>query len=317
MIQRLIHSGWLTLILCVVYSLAMTLLAPGFATTENAVNVLVAMLPLLVVAAGQTIVLITAGIDLSATSVIAVTSVAGSALITADGSPLANTALASPAAVGLMLLLGCLIGIANGSCVAVLRMPAFIVTLTSMMLLSGLAVWWTQSKSIANLPANFLFFGKTTWATLAIAAVVVVGIQFLLSRTLFGMHLRAVGYNVRTAEVSGVRVRWVIIMAYAISGTCAAIASVLITGQLETGSPVHWENNLLDIIGATVIGGTSLYGGRGNVIWTASGVLLLTLIDNSLNLLNLSYFSIMMTKGGVILLAALLDTLRQRFAGAS
>jgi len=80
---------------------------------------------------------------------------------------------------------------------------------------------------------------------------------------------------------------------------------------------VQWENNLLDIIGATVIGGTSLYGGRGSVIWTATGVLLLTLIDNSLNLLNLSYFSIMMTKGGVILFAALLDTLRQRVAGAS
>ena len=106
-------------------------------------------------------------------------------------------------------------------------------------------------------------------------------------------------------------------MAYVFCGVCAAIASVLITGQLETGSPVQWENNLLDVIGATVIGGTSLYGGRGNVLWTTSGVLLLALIDNSLNLLNLSYFAIMMAKGGVIQLAALLDALRHRIAGAS
>jgi ribose/xylose/arabinose/galactoside ABC-type transport system permease subunit len=98
-------------------------------------------------------------------------------------------------------------------------------------------------------------------------------------------------------------------------GLCAGLAAVLITGQLETGSPVQWENNLLDVIGATVIGGTSLYGGRGNILWTASGVLLLALIDNSLNLLNLSHFTIMMAKGGVILVAALLDTWRNQSTG--
>ena len=134
----------------------------------------------------------------------------------------------------------------------------------------------------------------------------------MLSRSLLGLNLRAIGSNPKTAAVSGVAVSRVVVTAYVISGLCAAIAAVLITGELETGSPVQWENNLLDVIGATVIGGTSLYGGRGNVLWTAYGVLLLTLIDNSLNLLNLSYFTIMMAKGGVILLAALLDTLRHQ-----
>jgi ribose/xylose/arabinose/galactoside ABC-type transport system permease subunit len=142
------------------------------------------------------------------------------------------------------------------------------------------------------------------------------GVQFLLSRTLLGIGLVAVGHNPRTARVSGVHVAGVTILAYVLCGACAGIASVLITGQLETGSPVQWENNLLDVIGATVIGGTSLFGGRGSVFGTACGVLLLTLIDNSLNLLNLSHFTIMMAKGGVILLAALLDTLRHR-AGAA
>jgi ribose/xylose/arabinose/galactoside ABC-type transport system permease subunit len=316
MIHRIIQSNWLTLVLCSVYSFAMAFLAPGFATTENAINVLVAMLPLLIVAAGQTIVLITAGIDLSATAIIAMTSVAGSALVTSDSGPLADSIFATPLAALLMILMGCLIGFMNGACVAVLRMPAFMVTLTTMMLFSGLAVWWTQSESIYNLPASFLVLGKNLWAALAMTLVVVIGIQFLLSRTLLGMQLRAVGYNSPTAVVSGVSVKRVVIVAYVISGACAAIASVLITSQLETGSPVQWKNNLLDIIGATVIGGTSLYGGRGSVIWTASGVLLLALIDNSLNLLNLSYFTIMMAKGGVILVAALLDTLRHRIAGA-
>jgi ribose transport system permease protein len=142
--------------------------------------------------------------------------------------------------------------------------------------------------------------------------MIVLSIQFLLSQTLLGMGWRAVGYNAETARVSGVHVHGVTLAAYVLSGITAGVASILITGQLETGSPVQWENNLLDVIGATVIGGTSLYGGRGNMLWTLSGVLLLTLIDNSLNLLNLSYFTIMMAKGAIILLAALLDTLRHR-----
>ena len=147
--------------------------------------------------------------------------------------------------------------------------------------------------------------------------MVVICIQWMLSYTLLGMRLRAVGNNAETARVSGIQVNRILIIAYVLCGACAAIASILITGQLETGSPTQWENNLLDVIGATVIGGTSLYGGRGNALWTVSGVLLLALIDNSLNLLNLSYFSIMMAKGAVILLAALLDSFRHRFAGAT
>ena len=164
---------------------------------------------------------------------------------------------------------------------------------------------------------EFLIFWKEHVGGSAVTGVVVIGIHWMLTRTLLGMRLRAVGHNVQTARVSGVNVRGVVIFAYVLCGVSAAMASVLITSQLETGSPVQWQHNLLDIVGATVIGGTSLYGGRGSVYWTASGVLLLALIDNSLNLLNLSHFTIMMSKGVVILLAALLDTLRHRVVGGS
>ncbi len=211
-----------------------------------------------------------------------------------------------------MLAIGCGIGLFNGICVAWLRMPAFVVTLTTMMFISGLAIWLTQSKSIYNMPSSFLVIGKSVWITSLVAATVAVSAQFMLAKTVLGLELRSVGSNARTAAVSGINVPGVMIFAYVLCGLCAAIASVLITGQLETGSPVQWKNNLLDVIGATVIGGTSLYGGRGNILWTLGGVLLLSLIDNSLNLLNLSHFSIMMAKGGVILLAAFLDTIRYR-----
>jgi ribose/xylose/arabinose/galactoside ABC-type transport system permease subunit len=314
MLDRFLQSGLLTLALCGIYGGVMAAIAPGFATPENLTNVLIAMLPLLVVATGQTVVLITAGIDLSVTSTIALTSVVGAALITDDSGPLSGSVWGPPAAMLAMILVGSAVGFVNGACVAWLGMPAFIVTLTTMMFLSGLAVWGTQSESIYNLPSGFLIVGQNIWVAAAIAVLVALATQVLLSRTLWGLGLRAVGTNPRAALVSGVPVRRVTILAYVISGACAAVASIFITGQLETGSPVQWENNLLDVIGATVIGGTSLYGGRGHVLWTASGVLLLTLIDNSLNLLNLSYFTIMMAKGGVILLAALLDTLRHRAA---
>ena len=305
------------MLLCGVYCAIMTPLALGFMTAENLGNILAAMLPLLVVATGQTVVLIARGIDLSATSVIALTSITGAAIITSDGGFLADSALATPVAIAAMLLVGAIVGLVNGSCIAWLRMPPFIVTLTSMMFVSGLAIWLTQSKSISDLPQSFLTIGKSIWLATMITVLVAGGVQCLLSRSLLGIQLRAIGNNPQTAVVSGIPVVRVTILAYVISGLCAAIASVLITGELETGSPVQWENNLLDIIGATVIGGTSLYGGRGNVVWTLTGVLLLTLIDNSLNLLNLSQFTIMMSKGGVILLAALLDTVRYREARAT
>jgi ribose/xylose/arabinose/galactoside ABC-type transport system permease subunit len=315
-VARLIQSEYLVLVLCVVYFAALAPITPGLATPENMLNVLAAMLPLLVVATGQTLVLITAGIDLSVTSIIALASVAGAAIMTGDEGWLAGNAAATPTGILAMLLVGMAVGLINGLCVSRLAMPPFIVTLTTMMFFSGLAIWWTQSKSIYNLPDSFLVLGKNVWLSGLIAAAVAVAAQVMLSRTLLGSGLRAVGSNLQTARVSGVRVAWVITAAYVLSGLCAGVAAVLITSRLETGSPVHWRNNLLDVIGATVIGGTSLYGGKGKVLWTFFGVLLLALIDNSLELLALSYFTIMMVKGGVILLAALLDALRNRTARA-
>lgn len=121
------------------------------------------------------------------------------------------------------------------------------------------------------------------------------------------------GQNATAARISGVPVRAMTFSAYVASGCCAALASVILTGRLETGSPVLGREILLDIIGATVVGGTSLFGGKGKIAWTFFGVLFLTVLDNALNLLSLSQFSITMTKGAVILFAAVLDATRRRF----
>ena len=137
--------------------------------------------------------------------------------------------------------------------------------------------------------------------------------HLVLSRTVFGHWLRAVGLNPRTARVSGVPADAVVVGAYVASGVLAAAGSVLYTARLETGSPVLGQRLLLDVVGAVVIGGTSLSGGKGRVSWTLSGVLFLVVLDNALNLLGFSHFAIMMAKGGVILAAAFLDTARNRW----
>ena len=138
--------------------------------------------------------------------------------------------------------------------------------------------------------------------------------DLILRRTVYGRWLYAVGQNATAAHISGVPVGPITFAAYVASGFCAALASVMLTARLETGSPVLGHEILLDIIGATVVGGTSLFGGKGKIAWTCLGVLFLTVLDNALNLMNLSQFSISITKGAVILFAAVLDSVRRRYA---
>jgi ribose/xylose/arabinose/galactoside ABC-type transport system permease subunit len=310
---RLVRSEYIVLLMCGVLFAALAPFTPGLAAPENAANLFGSLAPLLIVALGQTIVLIAGGIDLSVTSIIALTSVAGASVMNSENGWLKDHPLAMPMGVSVMLLLGALVGAGNGFAVAKLRMPAFIVTLTTMMFFSGLAIWITKSKNIAGLPSAFTSLGNGLWIALSIASALALLTHALLSRSLFGRWLYVVGHNPRTAHVSGVPVDGVVIAAYVVSGFLAAAASVLYTARLETASPVLGQRILLDVIGATVIGGTSLFGGKGKVAWTICGVLFLTLLDNALNLRGLSHFSIMMVKGAVILFAALLDAMRNRF----
>ena len=310
--RRLLRSEYLVLILGLVYFVVVWPFTPGLASIANLENILSSLLPLLVLAIGQTFVLIGGGIDLSVTSIVALASVAGATVMNADTGWLRDSNFAVPAGVISMVGLGMGLGAANGLAVTWLRMPAFIVTLTSMMFVSGFAIWLTQSRNIGNLPSAFNALGARTVVALGITAILAGLAHVILTRGLPGRWLYAVGRNSRAARISGVPVAGVICGAYTMSGLCAAVASILYTGRLETGSPVLGQRILLDVIGATVIGGASLYGGRGKVAWTLFGALFLTILDNSLNLLNLSYFTIMMVKGAVILLAAIIDTFRVR-----
>jgi ribose/xylose/arabinose/galactoside ABC-type transport system permease subunit len=314
--KRLMISEYWVLYLSLACFLALLPFTPRLASGENIRNIFSNMLPLLIVAIGEMIVLITGGIDLSVTSVIGLSSVVGASIMSSDQGLLAGNPAAATAGIAGMILVGLAVGLVNGVAVTRLRMPPFIVTLTSMMFFSGLAVWLTQSRPIYDLPARFNELGQGAWLWIpnssVIAGVLAVSAHVLLSRSLLGRWIYAVGTNARASLISGVPVNRVITFAYVFSGGCASVASILYTARLETGSPVLGQRILLDVIGATVIGGTSLFGGKGRAPWTILGVWFICLIDNSLNMLGLSYFVVMMVKGGIILLAALMDAVRTR-----
>ena len=311
-----LSSHYFVVWLCIAYAAVVGPFTPDFFTAGNAANILITLLPLFLVALGQTIVLIAGGIDLSVTSIVGLCSITAALVMNAETGWLAHSVLAIPAGIAAMLAVGALVGLFNGVAVTRCHMPPFIVTLASMMGFSGLAIWLTGSKTINQLPAAFNALGSRTALALALTAAVGGFVHVMLSRSLAGRWLYAIGHNARAARISGVPVAGLTIAAYVGSGLLAALGSMLYTAQAETGSPVLGQRILLDVIGATVIGGTSLFGGKGQVLWTLFGVLFLKLIDNTLNLLSVSIFTLTMVKGLVILAAAVLDAVRARFVAA-
>jgi len=315
-------SEYLVLALCVIYTLVMIPVVPEIATVEVWQNILSDMMPLLIVCLGQTIVLIIAGIDLSVTAVVSLASVVGASIMTQSDGYMSGP-LAAPVAMAAMLLVGGGIGLLNGLSITRLNMPAFVVTLATTTFFGGCAIWYTTfhstTTSIYDLPDMFISIGDRDVAGIPIAVIVAVAaaliVHGILAYTILGRWLYAVGKNPRTAYVSGVPVRTTIIAAFVLSGMLAALASIVYTARLQTGTPILGERILLDVVGAVVIGGTSLFGGKGKVIWTVFGVLFLVLIDTTLKLLGASLFAIYVIKGSVILVAALLDTMRTRYLG--
>jgi len=282
-------------------------------------DVLLAMLPLAILVGGQLLVLLIGQIDLSMTAVMAIGSVVSAAVMTRQAAHFGESA-ATFLGIAAALAVGAAIGLFNGVCNALLRVPSFIVTLAVMMAGGGVAVWYASTVSdtisIGGLPATFRFLGYGAVAGIPIALLLSVGalagIHYILSRTVAGRWLYAIGHNAVAARISGVPVQAVTIAAFTASGLCAALAAVIYTSRIETGLPTLGSNMLLDIVGAAVIGGVSLFGGRGSVWMALAGVAFLSVLDKSLQLLGLSLFVVLAVKGSAILIAAVIDAARQR-----
>jgi len=268
---------------------------------------------------GMTMVIITAGIDLSVGSLIALSAVICTLFIqNIAGGESASTA---GMLVGVCLaIVGCgLVGAFSGSMVTVFRVPPFIVTLAMMLVASGSASLLSQGKSVYKIPPSFTWLGRETTFlglpnSVTLMLILYVIAHIVMTRTVLGRYLYAVGGNSEAARLSGVPVKRVILFAYVMSGLLAGVGGVVMASQLKSGSPTYGTMYELYVIAAVVVGGTSLSGGEGKILGTLTGAFIIAVIQNGMNLWKIEPFTQKVVLGMVILLAVLLDTLKHRRA---
>jgi ribose transport system permease protein len=281
--------------------------SPKFITTSNALNIAVQAAPVGIVAVGMTFVLLTGGVDLSVGAAMFVGGAIAAKLVLA-GQPLA-VALAA------MLGAGLAFGAVNAAFITRVRLAPFIVTLALLFIGRGFALWLTQTRAM-NLPPVFLQLGVAQLGGVPAPLIVLASVTALahvtLTRTPFGRQLYAVGHNAENARTAGLHVRRILSAAYLISGFCAALGGILSLAQLGAVSPKFGENYEFKAIAAAVLGGTSLFGGRG-AVWpgTVLGALLIQMIESGLIMLNADPYLYPLVTAAVIFFTVLLDTIGQ------
>jgi len=284
------------------------ILTPHFLTLSNLLNVAEQTSINAIVAVGMTFVILSAGIDLSVGSIVALSGVVLGTVLQA-GQPLA---VALPAA--LAAGFGC--GLANGALISWGRLPPFIVTLGTMSIARGAALLVTEGRPISGFDASFrlLATGRIGFlpAPILVMALVYLIAHVVLARTTFGRYVYAIGGNEEATRLSGVAVRFHKTMVYGVSGLTSAVAAVVLTARLNSAQPIAGIMYELDAIAATVIGGTSLMGGEGTLGGTLVGALIMGVLRNGLNLLGVSSFLQQIVIGAVIVVAVLLDTVLKR-----
>lgn len=293
----------------VIVVVLVSLSVPRFFTARNILNIAFQTSGTGLMAIGLTAVLITGGMDLSLPSVMALSGILGAMFMSSGGNPVIGILI--------MLLTGSVWGALNGFAVARLRMIPFVVTLSTMVIATGASVWVTNATSVGGLPESFT---DTVTAPVAgvpvpvlLLFVVVILAQVFMTRSLYGRWLYAVGQNAKTARVSGVPTDLVIFGCYVASGFMAGLAAVVLTARLmSAAASMGKETVVLDIISSAVVGGVSIYGGKGSPIGAVLGALFITSITNSMNLLGVSYFTTLLIKGCIIIVAVAIDSLRRR-----
>lgn len=292
---------------------------PDFLKATNLIGVANQTAIYAIIAIGMTMVIVTAGIDLSVGSLVALAAVC-SALVIRDwgGGP--------GAGIG-MVIAGSLVGIGvcaaagafNGLMITLFRMPPFIVTLGTMMMASGLAFRLSEGRSIPELPASFFWLGRGQSLGIPHPVLLMLGLYLIahvvMSRMVFGRYVYAIGGNEEVARLSGVPVKRVLLVVYTICGALAGLGGVVLASQLSAGDPKFGSMYELEVIAAVVVGGTSLMGGHGKIFGTLIGAFIIAVIKNGMNLTNVDAFNQLIVLGAVLILAVLLDTLKRRSAG--
>lgn len=304
--QRLLERGGVVsiavffVVVCIIFSAT----TEAFLSSANILNVIRQSAPLLIVAAAMTFVITTGGIDLSVGSVVALTATLSAVALQA-GIPW-------PLAVLGMLAIGALLGAIQGFFVAYEKIPAFIVTLAGLSIIRGVALFITGGYSIPiDTASPFTEIGRG-WVLgmpvpALLAIVVLVAAQVVFTWTRFGQYVTGIGANAEAVRRAGVNTKAMILAVYVLSAISAAFAGVILAARLGSGSSNAGQGFELDVIAAVVVGGTSLFGGRGSVIGTILGALTVAVIANGLILAHMSPFLTPIVTGAIILIAIWLN----------
>ena len=299
---RLLFSEMQALVVLIILVIIASFLSPVFFTVTNLLNILLMVAVTAILAIGQTYIIILAEIDLSVGAVLGL-----SAAITAGFLTHGN--LLEGLLIG--LLVGLVAGLINGLLVTVGKLPSFIATLGTMTAFSGLTLVYTQGNPISISSKSFEFIGQGFIAGVPFPVwlMIILYILFwiLLHRSHFGRYVFATGGNEEASRLSGINVKQVKLWSFVMAGILSAIAGFIITSRLNSAEPTSGSGLELDAIAAVILGGTSLTGGKGGLIGTVIGAIILGVLDNGMNLLNVSAFYQGVAKGVIILLAVLLD----------
>jgi ribose transport system permease protein len=283
--------------------IVLSIISEDFFTISNIFNVLRQISINALIAFGMTFVILTGGIDLSVGSILALSGALTAGMM-AGGM---DTTLA----VLIGLLAGVAMGAVNGVLIAKGKVAPFIATLATMTVFRGLTLVYTEGKPITGLNDDFAMLGKGFFLEIPMPVIWMllsfVILYFLLRHTTFGRHVYALGSNEEATKLSGISTTRVKLWVYSISGLFAALAGIILTSRLNSAQPTAGTAYELDAIAAVVLGGTSLSGGRGWIVGTLIGAMIIGVLDNGLNLLNVSSFYQQVVKGAVILIAVLLD----------
>ena len=286
-------------LLCVI----ITFVSPAFMTLSNITNVFTQVSTNAIIAVGMTFVILTGGIDLSVGSTVAISGAFAASIIKSTNNVFLAIIVAG--------IVGIVIGLINGLLISKGKLQAFIATLATMTIFRGATLVFTNGTPISKLSESFVNIGNGKLGFIPIPVVITVIVfiiaVYVLTQTRFGRYLYALGGNEDSARLSGINTNKIKTLVYVISGFASSIAGVIIASRIGSASPNAGTGFELDAIAAVVIGGTSLAGGEGRITGTLIGALIIGVLNNGLNLMNVSPFYQSIVKGLVILIAVLLD----------
>ena len=305
--RRWLFEGLGLTIVIIALAVIFSLINPRFASVVNFINILTQSSYYVIIAVGMTFVITNAGIDLSVGSLLA--------LVTVIGFELIKEGMHPGLGVLVMFALGTVLGSFTGFLVAYVRIPPFIATLGMMASLRGLALVHSAGNMHYGLPTSLTWVGQG--AVAGIPVPVIIAFLFalfgawLFNHTRFGLHVRAIGGNREAARLAGVPVNRIELMVYALMGLVTALGGLIMITRIDSTQATIGTSMEIHVIAAVIIGGTSLFGGRGTIYGTVLGAVLLSMMTNALVIAGVDYFWQLVVMGAIVLIAVAINNLRE------